>query len=89
MRVAPIDYADLIKWFTNRGEGLPAYVVVDMVTQEANVVRLQEGMKYSFSEPLNRNIMRHLRFQYPTYMFDTPQFEIDEDGQPGGSPPGW
>ena len=82
VRVAPIDYADLIKWFTNRGEGLPAYVVVDMVTQEASVVRLSEGMKYSFSEPLNRNIMRHLRFQYPTFMFDTPQFEIDEEGQP-------
>ena len=82
VRVAPIAYADLIKWFTNRGEGLPAYVLVDMVTQEASVVRLSEGMKYSFSEPLNRNIMRHLRFQYPTLMFDTPQFEIDEDGQP-------
>ena len=82
VRVSPIAYADLIKWFTNRGEGLPAYVVVDMVTQEANVVRLQEGMKYSFSEPLNRNIVRHLRFQYPTYMFDTPKFEIDEEGQP-------
>ena len=26
--------------------------------------------------------MRHLRFQYPTYMFDSPKFEIDEDGQP-------
>lgn len=82
VRVSPIAYADLIKWFTNRGEGLPAYVVVDMVTQEASVVRLQEGMKYSFSEPLNRNIVRHLRFQYPTYMFDTPKFEIDEEGQP-------
>ena len=45
-------------------------------------------MKYSFSEPLNRNIMRHLRFQYPTFMLSTPQFEIDEEGQPGGSPPG-
>ena len=63
VRVAPIAYADLIKWFTNRGSGLPAYVVVDMVTQEAQVVRLSEGMKYSFSEPLNRNIVRHLRFQ--------------------------
>ena len=82
VRVAPIAYADLIKWFTNRGNGLPAYVVVDMVTQEATVTRLSEGMKYSFSEPLNRNITRHLRFQYPTYMFDTPQFEIDEEGQP-------
>ena len=82
VRVAPIDYADLFKWFTNRGNGLPAYVIVDMVSQEANVVRLPEGMKYSFSEPLNRNIMRHLRFQYPTMMFSTPEFEIDESGHP-------
>ena len=82
VRVAPVAYADLFKWLTNRGEGLPAYVLVDMVTQEAQVVRLEEGMKYSFSEPLNRNIMRHLRFQYPTFMFSTPRFEIDEDGQP-------
>ena len=82
VRVAPIAYADLIKWFTNRGQGLPAYVIVDMVTQEATVVRLDEGMKYSFSEPLNRNIARHLRFSYPTYLFGTPQFEIDEEGRP-------
>ena len=82
VRVAPIAYADLIKWFTNRAQGLPAYVIVDMVTQEAQVVRLSEGMKYSFSEPLNRNIARHLRFQYPTYIFGTPQFEIDEEGRP-------
>ena len=82
VRVAPIAYADFIKWFTNREQGLPAYVMVDMVTQEATVVRLDEGMHYSFSEPLNRNIYRHLRFQYPTYLFGTPQFEIDEEGQP-------
>ena len=82
VRVAPIAYADLFKWLTNRGEGLPAYVVVDMVTQEATVTRLSEGMKYSFSEPLNRNISRHLRFQFPTMMFATPQFEIDENGHP-------
>ena len=82
VRVAPIAYADLFKWLTNRSEGLPAYVVVDMVTQEATVTRLPEGMKYSFSEPLNRNIMRHLRFQFPTLMFYTPQFEVDENGHP-------
>ena len=84
VRVAPIGYADLFKWLTNRRGGLPAYVVVDMVTQQAQVVRLPEGqgMMYSFSEPLNRNVMRHLRFQYPTMMFSTPEFEIDEDGHP-------
>ena len=82
VRVAPIAYADLIKWFTNRSQGLPAYVTVDMVTQEATVTRLAEGMKYSFSEPLNRNIMRHLRFHFPTMMFSTPEFEINEQGHP-------
>ena len=82
VRVAPIAYADIIKWFTNRSQGLPAYVTVDMVTQEATVTRLNEGMKYSFSEPLNRNIMRHLRFHFPTMMFSTPEFEIDELGHP-------
>ena len=82
VRVAPIAYADLIKWITNRADGLPAYVVVDMVSQEATVVRLEEGIKYSFSEPLNRNILRHLRFQFPTMMFSNPEFEIDENGHP-------
>ena len=82
VRVAPIAYADLFKWFTNRGNGLPAYVRVDMVTQEATVVRLEEGMKYSFSEPLKRNIKRHLRFNNPTIIFGTPQFDIDEEGHP-------
>lgn len=82
VRVAPIDYADIFKWFANREEGLPAYVIVDMVTQEATVTRLSEGMKYSFSEPFNRNITRHLRFHYPTYMFAEPEFEIDESGHP-------
>ena len=82
VRVAPLEYASLIKWLTNRSEGLPAYVVVDMVSQEASVVRLEEGMKYSLSEPLNRNINRFLRFHYPTYMFGAATFEIDEEGNP-------
>lgn len=82
VRVAPIAYADMFKWFANRQQGLPAYVIVDMVTQEATVTRLSEGIKYSFSEPFNRNIMRHLRFRYPTYMFAEPEFEIDESGHP-------
>ena len=82
VRVAPIVYADLIKWFTNQADGLPAYIVVDMVTQEATVTRLTEGIKYSFSDHFGRNILRHLRFQYPTMMFANPEFEIDEYGHP-------
>lgn len=80
VRVAPIDYADIIKWLTNRSQGLPAYVVVNMVTQEATVVRLDEGIKYSFSEPLNRNISRHLRFHYPTFLFSPPNLKLTSKG---------
>ncbi len=89
VRVAPIAYADLIKWFTNRSQGLPAYVIVDMVTQEATVVRLEDGMKYSFSEPLNRNIVRHLRFNTPPTCSARPSSRSTRTAAPGGSPPGW
>lgn len=81
-RVTPLEYSDLIKWFTNRSEGLPAYIRVNMVSQESEVVKLKEGMKYSKSEHFGRNIERHLRMNYPTLMFDTLAFEIDEKGTP-------
>ena len=82
VRVTSLRYGDLIKWFTNRAEGLPAYIIVDMVTQEAEVVRLEEGMKYTPAEHFGRNLYRHLRFHYPTMMFAEPVFEIDEEGTP-------
>lgn len=86
VRVTYLEYGDFFKWFNNRSEGLPAYITVDMVTQEASVVRLSElglgGMRYSPSELFFRKLDRHLRFNYPTYMFSEPTFEIDEDGTP-------
>ncbi len=82
VRVSPLKYGSLIKWFANQSDGLPGYVRIDMTTQEAEIVRLSEGIKYSTSDHFGRNIYRHLRFAYPTYIFDTISFEIDEDGTP-------
>ena len=82
VRVNYLNYDNFFKWLSNRSEGLPAYIYVDMVTQEVNVVRLEEGMKYSPSEYFGRDLMRHLRFQYPTKMFSDVNFEIDEEGTP-------
>ena len=82
VRVTSLAYGDLIKWFTNRSEGLPAYLIIDMVTQEAEVVRLDEGMKYTTAEHFGRNLYRHLRFHFPTMMFAQPVFEIDDEGTP-------
>ena len=84
VRVSPLGYADLFKWLTNRDEGIPAYSLVNMTTQDAEIVRLGEGngMKYTASEPLARNIDRYIQLKYPFYIFDEKSFEIDEEGQP-------
>ena len=81
-RVTPLRYADPSKWLFNHKEGLPAYLTVDMVTQETNLVWLENGMRYSPSEYFFRNIYRYIRFKYPTKMFETVSFEIDDNGTP-------
>lgn len=82
VRVSPLRYASAIKWLTNQSEGIPAYIRIDMATQTTELVKLEEGIKYSTSEYFNRNIYRHLRFNYPTYIFNELSFEIDEEGVP-------
>ena len=82
VRVSPLRYANLIKWFTNRKEGIPAYIRIDMASQSTELVKLKEGMKYSTSEHFGRNIYRHLRFAHPTYIYGELSFEINDDGIP-------
>ena len=82
VRVTPLRYGDWIKWLNNRSDGLPAYLIIDMVTQNVDVVRLDQGIRYTTAEHFSRNLGRYLRFHYPTYLFDTPAFEIDEEGNP-------
>ena len=83
VRVAPLVYASPIKWLTNQSSGIPAYIRIDMATQNTECVKLSAGIRYSESELFNRNIYRHLRFRYPTYIFDDQIFfEIDDEGTP-------
>lgn len=83
VRVSPLGYADLFKWFTNRDTGIPAYSLVNMTTQDAEIVRLGDSpIYYSQSEPLARNIDRYVQLKYPFYMFGEKSFEIDENGHP-------
>lgn len=82
VRVNYLNYGGVFKWWNNRGNGIPAYMRIDMRTQEVTVVRLEEGIKYSPSEYLSRDLARTLRFKYPTLMFDDVNFEIDDNGTP-------
>lgn len=81
-RVTPLTYADPVKWLFNMSNGLPAYITVDMVTQDTDLVWLEQGMRYSPGEYFFRNIYRYIRFRYPTRMFETVSFEIDDNGTP-------
>ena len=82
VRVQSLDYGDVFKWLKNTKEGIPAYIIVDMTTQKAETIRLEEGMKYSPAEHFNEYLIRHVRFKYPSLIFDEPSFEIDETGRP-------
>lgn len=82
VRVSPLMYASTIKWLTNQSAGIPAYMMIDMADQDTTLVKLDKPIRYSESEHLNRNIYRHLRFSFPTYIFDQISFEIDDDGVP-------
>lgn len=82
VRVTPLEYASEIKWLTNRKTGIPAYIRIDMTTQDVELVKLDEGIKYSPSEHFGRDLMRYIRFRYPTAMFRGMNFEIDDNGTP-------
>lgn len=82
VRVAPLQYASIIKWFTNTRNGFPGYVVIDMANESTQFVELENSIKISPAEHFNKLLKRHLRFEYPTFMFAEATFEIDDNGNP-------
>ena len=81
-RVTVLRYGDFFKWWKHTGEGLPAYVFINMVTQEAQVVRTDSGIKYSESEYFNHKLSRYIQLHYPTKMIYSYNIEIDDKGTP-------
>lgn len=82
VRVAPLQYDNIIKWLVNTRKGFPGYIIIDMANESTEFVELKDGIKYSPAEHFNKLLKRRLRFDYPTFMFADPTFEIDDDGNP-------
>ncbi len=82
VRVTPLEYEGLIRYINNRSEGVPGYIVVNSTTGVADLVQLEEGMRYMPSAYLQEDLMRHVRFGYPTEIFGEVSFEVDEEGNP-------
>ncbi|WP_352418949.1 hypothetical protein [Proteiniborus sp.] len=82
VRVTPLEYNGFLKWIGNKKEGIPNYIIVDMIDGKVELKKLENNIKYSKSDKFSRDIYRHLRKNYPTDMFFEINFEIDEEGIP-------
>lgn len=82
VKVSALDYAGFFKYLGNKANGIPGYVKVDPVGQNADYVALERGMHYVPSACFSKDLRRHLRAAYPTKIFGNLHFEIDEEGKP-------
>lgn len=82
MKVASLEYAGFFKYMNNKANGIPGYVLVDPVKNEAKYVQLANPIKYSPSAYFNYNLERHVQLTYPTYDFNGYYFELDNEGNP-------
>ena len=82
VRVTPLEYSGVIKYFTNRNKGVKGYIIVSSTDGKSELVKLDKGMKYMPSAMFNENLTRKLRFTYPTEIFGEANFELDNDGNP-------
>ena len=81
-KVANLEYVDFFRWINNSANGVPGYVTVDPVGNDADYVKFEKPMIYVDSAYLGEDLMRKLRFSYPTKIFSSVNFEIDEAGNP-------
>ena len=81
-KVANLEYVDFFRWFNNFTAGVPGYVMVDPVGNDASYIKFEKPMIYVDSAYFHQDLLRKLRFSYPTKIFSSINFEIDEEGNP-------
>ena len=81
-KVANLEYVDFFRWINNSDAGIPGYVMVDPVNSSADYIEFKTPMKYVDSAYFGEDLMRKLRFSYPTKIFSTVNFEVDDNGNP-------
>lgn len=81
-KVSNLEYAGFFKWIGNRDRGIPGYVMVDPVNNTATYKVLEKPLRYVESAYLGDDLMRKLRFDYPTKIFGEARYEVDDEGKP-------
>ena len=81
VKIAPLEYAGVMKVFKN--DTIPGYVIVDTLTNKAEFVEVEDGIKYSPSDMFSQDLRRHIRKEFPTELLGGYwNFQVDEDGHP-------
>ena len=82
-KVASLEYAGFFKWLGNKDKGIPGYVSVDPVSvNSAEYIEFKNPIYYTESAYFSKDLMRKLRFSYPTKIFGEPHFELDDNDNP-------
>ncbi len=82
VRIAPLGYSNLFVSLTRMNKGSIGYIEVNVVTKEAKLVKVDEGIKYMPSGKFGKDLQRHIRFNNLTELYDEVYFEIDDEGKP-------
>lgn len=86
VRVAPFQYTDTLKKYLNFSQGVPYYIIVQTANESLNasaeIVTLDEPMKYYPGAPLQYDLHRHVALNHKFSYLDDWYFEIDEQGHP-------
>ncbi|MBY6036538.1 hypothetical protein KUV80_07735 [Fictibacillus nanhaiensis] len=79
--IAPVEFSGFFKWWN--GEVTPGYFTLSATDSSANPKFTKSEMAYTPSSFFNKNMERHMRSQFPEYIFyGEPQLEIDDEGKP-------
>ncbi len=82
-KVASLEYAGFFKWLGNKDKGIPGYVSVDPVSvNSASYIEFKTPIYYTESAYFSKDLMRKLRFSYPTKILGEPHFELDDSDNP-------
>lgn len=86
VRVAPLEYSDTFKKYTNLGAGVPYYVMVTTgdgaVNAKAELITLPEPMQYYPGAPFFKDLHRHVSINHKFSYLDDYYFEVDNQGHP-------
>ena len=81
-KVSNLEYDGFFKWLGNRKSGVPGFVMVDPVKSESQYEEFKTPIRYVERAYFGEDLQRKLRMSYPTKIFHSITFEVDEEGNP-------